>query len=130
MKAKYFFLFLICLVSSMTYAQIGGEDEVYLNGGGELIQPKFQGGGLDKFQEFVKERFDYSKVKKAGSMLASFTIETDGSVKKVKILKMIDVDSGLELMRVLNLSPKWEPAKRAGKPVSIEIKYPMNFKHQ
>lgn len=42
---------------------------------------------------------------------------------------MIDVDSGLELMRVLNLSPKWEPAKRAGKPVSIEIKYPMNFKH-
>jgi len=62
-------------------------------------------------------------------MLASFTIETDGSVKKVKILKMIDVDSGLELMRVLNLSPKWEPAKRAGKPVSIEIKYPMNFKH-
>jgi hypothetical protein len=26
------------------------------------------------------------------------------------------------------LSPKWEPAKRGGKPVSIEIKYPMNFK--
>lgn len=126
MKAKYLFLTLICFVSSISFAQLGGEDEVYLNGG-ELVQAKFQGGGLEKFQEFVRSNFDYTKVKKAGSMLASFTIETDGSVKKVKILKMIDVDSGVEFMRVLNLSPKWEPAKRGGKPVSIEIKYPMNF---
>ncbi len=130
MKARYLFLILFCFVSSVSNAQIGGEDEVYLNNGGELIQPKFQGGGLDKFQEFVIQNFDYTKVKKSGSMLASFTIEADGSVKKVKILKMIDVDSGVEFMRVLNLSPKWEPARRAGKPVSIEIKYPMNFKQR
>jgi hypothetical protein len=26
------------------------------------------------------------------------------------------------------MCPKWEPAKRGGKPISIEIKYPMVFR--
>jgi len=109
----------------LTFAQIGGEDEVYLNG--DRVEAKFNGGGIDKFSEFVRGQFNYSKVKKSGRMIASFTIDVDGSLKNIKLVEMIDVDSGVELIRVLNKCPKWEPAKRGGKPISIEIKYPMVF---
>ena len=43
---------------------------------------------------------------------------------------MIDVDSCVELIRVLNKCPKLEPAKRGGKPISMEVKYPMVFKNK
>jgi hypothetical protein len=109
----------------MTFAQIGGEDEVYLSG--DRVEAKFRGGGIEKFSEFVQQEFNYSKVTKPGSMIASFTVDVDGSVKNIKLVKMLDVDSATEMFRVLNKCPKWEPAKRGGKPISIDIKYPMSF---
>ena len=118
-------VFLLLFFPLLTCAQIGGEDEVYLNG--DRVEAKFNGGGIDKFSEFVRGQFNYSKVKKSGRMIASFTIDVDGSLKNIKLVEMIDVDSGVELIRVLNKCPKWEPAKRGGKPISIEIKYPMVF---
>jgi hypothetical protein len=41
---------------------------------------------------------------------------------------MLDIESATEIIRVMKKCPKWEPAKRKGKPISIEIKYPMTFK--
>lgn len=124
MKRKLVVIFLI-FFPLLTFAQIGGEDEVYLNG--DRVEAKFNGGGIDKFSEFVRGQFNYSKVKKSGRMIASFTVDVDGSLKNIKLVEMIDVDSGVELIRVLNKCPKWEPAKRGGKPISIEIRYPMVF---
>jgi len=118
------FLFLPVVVSS----QIQGEDEVYLSG--DRIEAKFNGGGIENFSKFIREHFDYSKVKKPGKMVAAFTIDTDGKVKNIKLVEFIDSESAMEMFRVLNLSPKWEPAKRGGKPISIEIQYPMVFKNR
>jgi protein TonB len=61
-------------------------------------------------------------------MVAAFTIDTDGKLINIKLVEMIDSESAMEMIRVLNLSPKWQPAKRKGKAISIEIKYPMVFK--
>jgi hypothetical protein len=123
MKRIAFFLFLFFPL--LAFSQIGGEDEVYLNG--DSVEAKFNGGGIEKFSDFVHGQFNYSKVKKAGRMIASFTVDVDGSIKNIKLVQMIDVDSGVELIRVLNKCPKWTPAKRGGKPISIEVKYPMVF---
>lgn len=112
--------------SLATNAQILGEDEVYLDG--DRVEAKFQGGGIEQFSEFVRSRFDYSKVKKAGKMVAAFTIDTDGKIKDIRLVEFVDSESAIEMIRVLNLSPNWEPAKRGGKPISIDIKYPMEFK--
>jgi hypothetical protein len=60
-------------------------------------------------------------------MVAAFTIATDGSVQKIKMVQMIDSESAIEMIRVLNECPKWKPASRGGKPISVEIKYPMTF---
>lgn len=108
------------------FSQIGGEAEVYLTG--DRIEAQFNGGGIEKFSDFVHEQFNYSKVKKNGRMIASFTVDVDGCIRNIKLVEMIDVDSGVELIRVLNKCPKWTPAKRGGKPISIDIKFPMVFK--
>lgn len=122
---KQLTIFLLLFFPLIASSQIGGEAEVYLTG--DKIEAQFNGGGIEKFSEFVQGQFNYAKVKKAGRMIASFTVDVDGSLKNIKLIQMIDVDSGVELIRVLNKCPKWTPAKRGGKPISIEINYPMVF---
>ena len=61
-------------------------------------------------------------------MVGAFTVDVDGSIKNIKIIEFFDVESATEFIRVLKKCPKWEPAKRGGKPISIEIKYPMVFR--
>lgn len=120
------FVLFIFLLPIVGLSQIQGEDEVYLDS--DRIEAKFNGGGMEAFGEFVEKNFDYKKVSKPGKMVAAFTIDVDGKVKNIKLIEMIDSESAIEMIRVLNLCPKWEPAKKHGKPISIEVKYPMVFR--
>jgi hypothetical protein len=117
---------LLVLIPMMAFSQIEGEDDFYLDG--DLIDAKFNGGGIEKFQEFISQEFDYSKVTKPGKLEGAFTIDVEGNVTKIRITQVLDIESATEFIRVLKKSPKWEPARRKGKPISIEIKYPMVFK--
>jgi len=120
-------LLFVLLPLSLT-SQIRGEDEVYLSG--DIVDAKFNGGGIDAFTKFINEEFDYSKVTKPGKMVGAFTVDVDGSLKNIKIIEFFDVESATEFIRVLKKCPKWTPAKRGGKPISIEIKYPLVFREQ
>lgn len=126
MTIKSALFFLIFLFPISTFSQIEGEDEIYLNG--DLIEPKFNGGGLEKFYEFINKEFDYSKVTKAGKMIFSFTIDKTGVLSNIRIIEYNDVSSAAEIFRVLNKAPNWECAKRGGKPVSLDMKIPLEFK--
>lgn len=94
----------------------------------DVIEPKFNGGGLDKFYEYIRQEFNYSKVTKAGKLTASFTINEMGEIKNIRIVRVLDDSSAAEFIRVLEKAPKWESAKRGGKPFSVEIKIPLDFK--
>jgi hypothetical protein len=122
---KFIKILLFILLPIAGFSQIQGEDEVYL--GGDRIDAKFDGGGIDKFTEFLNKEFDYSKVTKPGKLEAAFTIDEQGNVTKIRIIQVLDVESATEFIRVLKKSPKWTPASRGGKPISVEIKYPMVF---
>jgi hypothetical protein len=111
---------------NLSHAQLGGEDEVYLSG--DLTEATFQGGDLNKFYDYFVKNFDTKTVEKKGQLIFSFTINDKGEVKNIRVLKDLGGTSALEVIRVLRASPKWEPAKRGGKSVSIDIKLPMNFK--
>lgn len=123
---KAIIILLFTLFPVVTFAQLGGEDEVYL--GDDLIHPTFNGGGLSKFYEFVNKNFDFSKVKSKGRMIAAFTINEIGEVKNIKVIQFLDIESATEIIRVLKLSPKWNSAKRGSKNISVEIKLPLDFK--
>lgn len=126
---KIIFFFLTLIAPTFSLAQIDGEDEVYLDG--SKIDPKFRGDDtMAEFGKFINSEFDYTKVSKTGTMIFSFTIDQNGDIKNIKIIQVLDNESAIEIIRVLKKSPKWEPAKRNGKPFSVEIKYPMTFQRK
>ena len=96
----------------------------------DVSNPKFNGGGLNKFYEFINQEFNYSTVTKFEKIVVSFTVAESGEVKKIKVLEFPNVEAASEIIRVLNKSPKWEPAKRAGNPFSVVIKMPLLFKEK
>jgi hypothetical protein len=123
---KFLLIIGFVLFSNIGFSQIGGEDEVYL--GGDFIDAKFQNGGLEKFYDYIIKNFDTKTVEKSGQIIFEFTINQNGEVKNIKILRDLGTNSAMELIRILRESPKWQPASRGGKSVSINLKMPLTFK--
>jgi hypothetical protein len=123
---KFLVLAVFVLFSNLSFSQIGGEDEVYL--GGDFIDAKFQNGGIDKFYDYIIANFDTKTVEKKGQLIFEFTVNENGEVKNIKVLRDLGTNSAIELIRVLRKAPKWQPASRGGKPVSINLKMPLTFK--
>ena len=123
---KFLLLAVFVLFSNLSFSQLGGEDEVYL--GGEFIEAKFQNGGIDKFYDYIIANFDTKTVEKKGQIIFEFTVNENGEVKNIKVVRDLGTNSAVELIRVLRKAPKWQPASRGGKPVSINLKMPLTFK--
>ncbi|MCA1965013.1 MAG: energy transducer TonB [Flavobacterium sp.] len=123
---KFLVLAVFVLFSNLSFSQLGGEDEVYL--GGEFIEAKFQNGGIDKFYDYIIANFDTQTVEKKGQIIFEFTVNENGEVKNIKVVRDLGTNSAVELIRVLRKAPKWQPASRGGKPVSINLKMPLTFK--
>ena len=123
---KFLVLAVFVLFSNLSFSQLGGEDEVYL--GGEFIEAKFQNGGIDKFYDYIITNFDTQTVEKKGQIIFEFTVNENGEVKNIKVVRDLGTNSAVELIRVLRKAPKWQPASRGGKPVSINLKMPLTFK--
>lgn len=129
---KSFFFFLIIIFSFQIVSAQESEllMETELVSSPDVANPKFNGGDLNKFYEFINQEFNYSTVTKAGKIIVSFTVTELGEVKKIKVLEFPNVEAASEIIRVLNKSPKWEPAKRAGNPFSVAIKMPLLYKQK
>jgi uncharacterized FlaG/YvyC family protein len=115
-------------ISNTCFAQFGGEDEVYLKG--EYQEAKFNGGGIQKFHEFINHNLDFSKMIKSGKVVFTFTIAETGEIKNLRIVEFPEIGMATEVIRVIKLAPHWEPAKRGGKPISINVRYPIVFSNQ
>lgn len=91
--------------------------------------PEFP-GGLDEFFKFFNSQFKAQNSNKESKNLVAFNVEPDGSLKKIRLLKFSDSETAAEIIRVLKLSPKWKPAMKNGKAVSVEMKVPIVFVSQ
>lgn len=63
----------------------------------------------------------------SGSVVASLTIDTDGKVTDVKIVKSDNELFANEVRRVLAKAPDWKPFVREGKRVEVKYMLPVNF---
>ncbi len=63
----------------------------------------------------------------SGSVIASLTIDTDGKVTDVKIVKSDNDLFANEVRRVLAKAPDWKPFVREGKRVEVKYMLPVNF---
>ena len=94
-------------------------------------KPTFQGGDANTFTKWVFSKIVYPEIAKEngvqGRVTLQFTIETDGSVKNVKVLRGVDSSLDKEAVRVVSSSPKWEPGKQRNKAVKVKYTFPVVF---
>lgn len=92
----------------------------------------FQGGDLQSFVKWVQANIKYPKemaeTTVIGKILVQFTVDQKGKVVDIKILRGLDPLLDNEVIRVLNSSPKWTPAKQGGRAVKQTFTIPIVFK--
>lgn len=93
-------------------------------------QPEFP-GGEEALSQYVTDNMEYPELARElgtqGIVYTQFTIEKDGSVSNVKILRGIGTGCDEEVVRVMMLMPKWKPGMQQGKAVAVEYVMPVRF---
>ena len=94
-------------------------------------KPQFQGGDANDFTKWVNQRLVYPDVAKEngvqGRVILQFTVNTDGSVSGVKVLRGVDPSLDKEAVRVVSMSPKWTPGKQRDRKVKVTYTFPVIF---
>ncbi len=94
-------------------------------------KPTFQGKDANEFTKWVYNQIEYPEIAKEngiqGRVTVQFTIDKDGSVKDVKVLRGVDSSLDKEAVRVIQKSPKWSPGKQRNKPVKVKYTFPIIF---
>ena len=94
-------------------------------------KPSFQGGDANQFSKWVNQRLVYPEMAKEngvqGRVTLQFTVEKDGSVTKVKVLRGVDPALDKEAVRVVSMSPKWKPGKQRDRAVPVTYTFPVIF---
>lgn len=95
-------------------------------------KPTFQGGDANTFTKWVYGNIVYPELAIEngiqGRVTVEFTIDRDGSVKDVRVLRGADSTLDKEAVRVISQSPKWSPGKQRGKAVKVKYTFPIIFK--
>ncbi|MBP5391458.1 MAG: energy transducer TonB [Bacteroidales bacterium] len=94
-------------------------------------KPTFQGGDANTFTKWVYSNIVYPELAIEngiqGRVTVQFTIDKDGSVKDVRVLRGADSTLDKEAVRVISNSPKWSPGKQRGKAVKVKYTFPIIF---
>ena len=105
-------------------------------------EPEFP-GGIDSLFSFLNKNIRYPeeaiKRKIEGRIYTRFIVEKDGSITNAEIVRDIvygneEADSlaarlgcGAEVLRVINMMPKWKPASNCGTIVRYQFILPVSF---
>ncbi len=94
-------------------------------------KPLFNGGDANEFSKWVNKNLSYPDIAKEngiqGRVTLQFTVNTDGSVKDVKVLRGVDPSLDKEAVRVVSSSPKWSPGKQRDRAVKVTYTFPVIF---
>ena len=93
-------------------------------------EPEFP-GGLEAMYKFITDNLKYPQLALEngieGRVYINFTVEKDGTISDVRVLRDIGGGCGQEAKRVAEMMPKWNPGKQSGKPVRTSFNLPVNF---
>jgi TonB family protein len=118
----------------------GGQDDSSGSGKEKVYVPAtvdkmatFLNGGVEKFLErWVYEYIKYpdSAIRSGleGRVIADFVVNEKGQVTQVNIVRGLDDEIDAQVVKVIKASPKWKPATIGGKPVSVRVSVPVDFK--
>ena len=92
--------------------------------------PMFPGGDA-AIQKYIGDNVIYPEVAKEnniqGRVIVKFCVTPTGGVDQVSVLKGVDPELDVEVVRVVKTLPKFKPEKQGGKPVPVWYTIPINF---
>ena len=94
-------------------------------------KPSFNGGDANEFSKWVNQHLEYPEIAKEngvqGRVTLQFTVNPDGRVSNVKVLRGVDSSLDKEAVRVVSMSPKWKPGKQRDRAVKVTYTFPVIF---
>ena len=92
--------------------------------------PQFPGGHI-ALVEYLSKNIKFPKEKEKENVrarvVASFTVDKDGSITDAKIVRSQGEAFDNEALRVINGMPKWIPGMQNGKAVRVKYNLPITF---
>ncbi len=92
--------------------------------------PEFP-GGIKAWGEYVIKNLKYPAEARnnnvQGRVIVSFTVDKDGSIQDIRVLRGIGSGADEEAVRVVAQSPKWIPGTINGQPARVAYTMPINF---
>ena len=96
------------------------------------VKPTFQDGDANAFSLWVNQNLTYPESAKEagvqGRVTLQFTVDKEGNVKDVKVMKGVDPALDGEAVRIVSQSPKWNPGMQNGEPVNVTYMFPVVYK--
>jgi TonB family protein len=102
----------------------------------EVDNPPQFPGGQAALKQFLSENIKFPEAARnesaEGLVAVTFVVDENGTVKDVEGIKMNQngwrQDFQDEAIRVVQSMPKWEPATKSGKAISVKFTLPVKFK--
>ena len=91
-------------------------------------------GGTEGWRNFLTTNLKYPR--KAiqndieGTVMLGFTVDTSGNIVDLKVISSPHEWLSEEALRLMQISPKWEPAIQYNKPVKGKLRQPIYFRLQ
>lgn len=93
--------------------------------------PAFPGGNA-ALMNFISANLKYPVVAAEngvqGTVVVSFTVDKDGSITDIEVVRSIDPSLDAEAIRIIKSMPKWRPGMQQGKPIPVKYTVPVKFK--
>ena len=97
-------------------------------------KPTFMGGDYNEFSKWVYSKLEYPELAAKngiqGKVILQFIIDTKGNVTDITVLRAEDPLLAKEALRVVSMSPKWEPGLQREKPTKVIFTFPITFRLQ
>ncbi len=94
-------------------------------------KPFFGSGGDNEFRSWIAKQIVYPQscieTNTQGKVYLQFVVEKNGSISNILIQRSVDPELSKEAIRVLELSPSWNPGKINGSPVRVRVNFPITF---
>lgn len=88
--------------------------------------PSFPGGETER-TKFFSNNLRTPSDGLDGTVYVSFIVNEDGSITDAKILRGLGKNYDDEVLRVINLMPKWLPGTQNGEAVAVKFNIPVKF---
>lgn len=88
-------------------------------------------GGEDALNKYITSNMKYPAAARdngiEGVVNLTFTVNIDGSIGSIKVVRMVDPDLEQEAIRLVKSMPAWTPAEKNGQPVAADATVAVSF---